>query len=73
MDFVQELVGCRIVMRRPVFGAGSWHEETHSASLASYEDFTSLRLGRLLMMLGVVSSEIQNSSKFGFFGLSALE
>jgi hypothetical protein len=31
------------VMRRPVFGAGSWHEETQRASLASYEAFTSLR------------------------------
>jgi hypothetical protein len=43
MDFVQELVGRRVVMRRPVFGAGSWHEETQRASLASYETFTSLR------------------------------
>jgi hypothetical protein len=43
MDFVQELVGRRVVMRRPVFGAGSWHEETQRASLASYEAFTSLR------------------------------
>jgi hypothetical protein len=30
-------------MRRPVFGAGSWHEETQRASLAAYEAFTSLR------------------------------
>jgi hypothetical protein len=30
-------------MRRPVFGAGSWHEETPRAPLASYEAFTSLR------------------------------
>jgi hypothetical protein len=39
MDFVQDLVGRRVVMRRPVFGAGSCHEETQRASLASYEDF----------------------------------
>ena len=30
-------------MRRPVFGAGSWDEETQRVSLASYETFTSLR------------------------------
>ena len=30
-------------MRRPVFGAGSWGEATHKASLASYEAFVGLK------------------------------
>jgi hypothetical protein len=60
-------------MRRPVFGAGSWHDETQRASLASYEAFTSLRfltdgLGKLVESnesIGVVGT-IQIISNLDF-------
>ena len=42
LDMVEK-IPAGVVMRRPVFGAGSWHDETQRASLDSYEAFTSLR------------------------------
>ena len=34
---------CNPAMRRPVFGDGSWQQQTQRATLSSYEAFTSLR------------------------------